>query len=941
MKYSELEDELKKINNSYYFVKLLEIDKNLVDIFGRFIKYGDYPNQLFIEKPKFIKLSNDRMILEGIIDLPTIFSKTHFYVQFVFINTDKIDFIVGIQPRPKDNWLNEVGNEIRRLYDNIPVKITADEVVYIYSSLAKRQIPIKVFSNREFKTNSLDIQKDISLLIQVEIDILSIIKLKDNWFHISNIDLQNINISKKVNYTINLTEHLETTINKVQIISSQILEIDTNVNLNFPNGNVSLEPKFTLTKDNYKAQVSIPHNNLPIDKILPNLNIGKLEASIEGNFQGTNSPIYGFFGSFSIGNEKLTTKSILNYDYSFSSLDDYVFYVKFRPDTNGYYPIFLQAYLKEISLSKIINVVSDVNLDIPSFLEPITFFNTYIYYCDPSYNSILIDGTTARKGSAVSSGISFLGIKGYAFYEAFENGLKGEFLLQPLEIPGIIEIGGNGTQSPDNWNGQGFESGGASFSFEMGEDTLSLSGNLNIKFLNIVEANGIAKYNSSKGLYLEFGWNIFNLEFNLKTYINAIDNFYVEGDVNIPILKIDINLNPVGRIKIDLSVATLFNLTVKNKNISTDFDCTIKISGKKYPLATFAFDLNDLENLEDVILEKVENLLEDIFKSALDWLLGIANGIIEIAEDIAERLKIIGEALKDYFEAGFEEAARLLTDAKYILNDTINILENTYKESVEKLIDELNNLGHSLSAIGQSLLSELNVKAEEFANAINKLGISPEKLMEALKNGYGLLKDKASQLMKNLQYGINDIAKSLESVFKLKPKDIAKVLDTIGYGASDIGNVLNEVWNIGESRLRDILGSIGHAGDVIGDVVGDIFGGGGSCLMESFDLAYSSITKFEKERFYKLLLLRKYRDEYLANITEGKNLLKVYNDLSEKVNSLNNNEVKSRIFKTTYFNIIITLVAQLEKSGFENSIASIDFAYQELDKLNIVLVNKQ
>src|SRR5690606_30985735 len=130
-------------------------------------------------------------------------------------------------------------------------------------------------------------------------------------------------------------------------------------------------------------------------------------------------------------------------------------------------PAFIEAYAKEITLSKIVQLFAGKIISLPDFLNQIVkFYSTYFYYCEPSQNRILLNGVEAKKGIALSSGVKILGLDAYCEFSSIEEQTKGNVVLEPINIANLVKIEGDGTGSPKNYKGPVIKKGGVQLYFE-------------------------------------------------------------------------------------------------------------------------------------------------------------------------------------------------------------------------------------------------------------------------------------------------------------------------------------------------------------------------------------------------------------------------------------------------------------------------------------------
>lgn len=813
MSFTKIKEELEKLKpDSYYEFDLALIKANLNEQLDDFFKIVN--NQINLYKISYKEISSDVIYFSGEVHVK--YSPTFFEIRITLIDNGNLDYIITVEPNGK--WLDEVDVNIRRILDFLPVGF--GETMFINSSLDLSKTTIDF---GEGKVYELAINKGSAIISHIKSDLLKLINLSDTVFFIERSSEGVYNIFKEIKLNIDLADILNIDLDRIQLLNKDSLSVEGKLNLPFPNGEtLTTDSLFSISKENYYARVKIADEvRLPIQTLLKGLNIANVELDLQGSFTNPNEFTYGIAGDFAIG-KPVTHNN--EHDFSYETLNTNEFNLKFTPTTSSYIPVFIQAYIEEVSLNEAITLITGKAVDLPDFLNPVKFYSTYFYYCSPTQNEILINGIEAKKGLAISSGISILGLKAYGEFNAIEGkSTSGYLQVQPINIGDVLKITGKSKGTPAGYLGPSVEPGGVEMYFNSnGPDYFGTD--VHVEILNTLKFDGGAKYTKS-GLSFYHNINLGAFRMNLSCTLENINNFNIESlDNKVPIIGLNADLGDLGKLKINLDVQLDFKFEIKNNIPKTLLDFTFTFNGQEFTIAKLDFDFKQIYNLGDFIADTILKYIENLIKDPLEWLKAIFEGAIEIVGNLLEEAKKIANTLVNVFGEGAENAVILMKNAQFEINKTIHILNNGFNASVEQTAMFLKNAKYTALQISQGLENEFKKGAVEICKILEPL-FKPKEI---------------GQAMTRFTNEVVDNIKELKDVFS--EENLGAVLNGLGKTTSEAGDILHKALGIGRSTLGTILNGGGYIASEVKDTLDRIFGGGGSCTRRSMCIEWDLLT---------------------------------------------------------------------------------------------------
>jgi uncharacterized protein Yka (UPF0111/DUF47 family) len=788
--------ELKAIISSIQDGKKFELDLSKIsdEISSELDDFINLDKKLNLFNAKIYEITDRATSFYGEIRLKN--SNVYFEMNIVLINNETLDYVITIEPNGR--WLKKINSTIKQTLDLLPVDF--EETIFIHSSI---DIPNTSISFEENKIYEIAVNKGNSLATHVKSKILKILNLPDTLFFIQKTEEGIYKIFKDLQFHINLAGILKLDVNRVNINNSDSFSIDGNLELPFINN--TLDCSVAIAPDSYHTRIKLDDEvKLPIQEILKGLNIANLELDFHGSFLNPNDYVYGLSGNFAIG-EPVNTNT--EHDFSYKTLKPNEFNLKFNPTTSTYIPVFFQAYLDEISMSKGITLITGNIIDLPKFIDPIKLYSTYIYYCAPNQQNLLLNGVKAKKGIAISSGINILGLDAYCEYSAIENRTTGNIILEPINIANLIKIEGDAQGTPTSYNGPKIEKGGVQLFFDSAGE-IKFRTDVSIKLFDLFEFNaGATVQESGLQFYTDIDLGIVRAQ--CDCLLKSIDNFQFKSEFDAEIIGLNADLGSLGKLSVNLDVFTKIDFSIKFKS-SDGFAKVLlgfNFNGLKQEL-TLSINVSQLQNIEDYIREEIIELIESLLFSPLEWLKSILSGVIKVAEDIIEEAKEIAKKLEKEFNRSIEQSAKLLKNAGYETEKAARVLLNGFSSSTKDVAKVLLDVKYPVNEISKVLNNLTGDTVKEIFEVMKKIGAPIEEVAKGLKA----------------------VGNELEKVLKelnLSEKEAAALLKGLGKTVKEQGKILKDVLGFGKKATTDALNAVGNAAQDVADTIGGLFGGVG------------------------------------------------------------------------------------------------------------------
>jgi hypothetical protein len=399
-------------------------------------------------------------------------------------------------------------------------------------------------------------------------------------------------------------------------------------------------------------------------------------------------------------------------------------------------PLVLSMYLKEMSFGTAVEAFTDEQpSSLPEILNDVSASDVMIYWCDALAGIQQPDGTWAYPGYGFNAILDILGLHAYGEMKIDSTrGITGDASIDPLSIPGVISLTGDGKGTPAAYTGQvTVRPGGAVIHVSsIASPYLDISWVLTL-FSTVTESVNAQVTNS--------GFT-FSADGSAYGFSSALDcSFQVSGSLTMTFsvsLTLDVGLGTLNGVHLGhvplVSVSAACGLSVSASPLAIAVDASFGFDGSTLtmPRISVSTPFPSLSDIPAEIARQVENEGVTIFSSFIGTVasyLGIAyKGLVAGADTI-------GSVLKTGYGQTQAQAAAAMKAAGYAVDD-----------------------------IGSALTSGWNATAGDVASALKSVG-----------------------------YPVSDAGNYVKNAFSLGPDALNSALHSAGYAASDIGNFFDDL----------------------------------------------------------------------------------------------------------------------------------------------------
>ncbi|MBL6448619.1 hypothetical protein JMN32_20070 [Fulvivirga sp. 29W222] len=588
------------------------------------------------------------------------------------------------------------------------------------------------------------------------------------------------------------------------------VEVSGLINFSLPPLNIALPGSIRLGANSISGSFSVEKEleSFPPPFGFPGIHLSTLQLMIQAQLNPFNINI-GASGAFYIGPDKPS-----NLPESVTPLSpeeipgNNEFSIIFTTQGGATAPILLSMYLDELSLDTCITAVTNKNLDLPDFLNAISFHQVMLYWCGSPTPLQQANGALAYPGLGLSGIMQIFGTHVYSELKiTSEKNISGAFILDPIRVGGnLLEITGNGKGTPTGYQGAATVSpGGAMMQFDT-QQSPYFTCSANVSVLGLVEA-GLDAEIGNDGIMFELRENIAGLfSQSLKVSFKSITDFEANSELDIQLTGISIALPlDLGNIKLNTAVFGGFGASFKDNSFSSYISAKFEWNGKTFNLGTLTVEVTDVRKLPEYlvqyILENVAKIFEDLLQNALEWLEAVLDKAIEFVGEVMEK---VGKALAHHFEETLEASAKLMKNVGYIAIDTGKALKAGFEKSAQEIANAMKEAGYLAEEVGEVLSELFEMSEQVIAGILNAIGYTAAEIANVLKVV--------------LAQPIRAVAEILKGIGKTA-EEVGSALKAIGEPVNVVSDVLKGVFDLGDNALNDILKVVGFPISVVDDLL--------------------------------------------------------------------------------------------------------------------------
>lgn len=399
-------------------------------------------------------------------------------------------------------------------------------------------------------------------------------------------------------------------------------------------------------------------------------------------------------------------------------------------------PLVLSMYLKQMSFGTAVEAfTNEQQSGLPEILNDISATDVMIYWCDTPAGIQQPDGTWAYPGYGFNAILNILGLHAYGEIKIDSaNGITGDACIDPLSIPGVISLTGDGKGTPAAYTGQVTVRPGGAITHvsTIASPYLDISWVLTL-FSTVTQS--VNAQVTSSGFTFSVDGSAYGFSSALACAFDTSGTLTMTFSVS---LTVDVDLGSLNGVHLGhvslVSVSASCSLGVSASPLGITVDARFGFDGStmSMPRISVSTPFPSLPAIPAAIVQQIENEGATIFAGFIGT--------------VASYLSIADKGLV----AGADEIG--------------SVLKTGYGQTQAQAAAAMKAAGYAVADIGSALTGGWNATAEELASALQSAG-----------------------------YSVSDVGTYLKSAFNLGPDALHSALQAAGYAASDIGSFFNDL----------------------------------------------------------------------------------------------------------------------------------------------------
>jgi hypothetical protein len=392
-------------------------------------------------------------------------------------------------------------------------------------------------------------------------------------------------------------------------------------------------------------------------------------------------------------------------------------------------PLLLSMYLQELSLSEAVEAFTNQQAGLPAVVNDISASDLMIYWCDAPAGLQQPDGTWAYPGYGFNAILDLYGIRAYAELKIDStSGITGNACIDPLGIPGVIDLTGTGPGTPAAYTGQAtVRPGGAQIQVStIASPYLDISWQLTL-FSTLTQT--VSAQLTSSGFTFAADASAAGFSSALACAFQTSGHLSMTFSVS---LNADADLGTVSGVHVGhvhlADVAAACSLTADaSPSLRITIDASFEFDGTGYsmPQISVSTPFSSLPDIPAAILRQIENEGATIFagfiSTAAAYLDVVRQGLITAGDEI-------GSVLRTGYGLTADQAAAAMKAA-----------------------------GYGITAIGSALISGWGASAGDVAGALASAGYSVSDAGTYLKDTFNLGPDQLHGVLQTAGYAVDQI----------------------------------------------------------------------------------------------------------------------------------------------------------------------------------------
>jgi hypothetical protein len=525
-------------------------------------------------------------------------------------------------------------------------------------------------------------------------------------------------------------------------------------------------------------------------------------------------------------------------------------------------PLLLSMYLQELSVGKAIEAFTDQQPSgLPDVLTGIRATDLMIYWCDSPAGIQQPDGTWAYPGFGFNATLDLYGFHAHADLKigsgsgpatGIGGGIAGNACIDPVHLPGVIDLTGDGPGTPASYTGQ----------------------------VTVAPGGAQVHVSTTASPYLDIGWNLtlfstvsqsldaelttagftFNVDAEapgfssqLSCALRTSGHFSMGFSVllDMPADLGQLNGVPLGLLQLNGTHLTASLVATVAPDLSITIEGSFDYQGVSYTLprieASVAY--SSLAAIPQEIFRQVRDEATSVFgdiRTAADrYLHLVAAGLLAQATDPGSVLRrgygyaadqvvtamraagfepgAVAGALRAGFGLAPAQAAQIMRAAGVAASEVGAALRAAYSASPQEAGAALAAAGYAVSELTLTLRDTFGSSMVQSAAILWSVKFSSLDAASALRDAYGVGPEQAAVLLDQAGYGVADISVALRLVFGVAAGQATGVLQFVGYPVNDIATALAVAWGADPNQLAGYLAAGGYPLSQVGGLVQGLY----------------------------------------------------------------------------------------------------------------------
>lgn len=381
--------------------------------------------------------------------------------------------------------------------------------------------------------------------------------------------------------------------------------------------------------------------------------------------------------------------------------------------------LLLSMYLQELSFAKAIEAITNQEpQNLPDILGGLTATGLTLYWCDAVAGIQQPDGTWAYAGFGFNAAVDLYGFHAHAALKIDSTGgITGDACIDPIHIPGVLDLTGDGPGTPAAYTGQAtVQPGGALIHVSTAASPyLDIAGRITL--FGTVSESLHAEVTTS-GLTFELDASTPGFSSTLQCAVQRAGHFEMHFSIQ---LNLDIDLGSVAGVRLGrIHLADTEMTAAVVADVTSGFVLTIdgdfELDGNRFTMPTISVNVpfSSLEEIPGAIVQQVQTEAEAVFKQVYDAAATYAG---MVGKGIITGVDKVGDVLRDAFGQTADEAAALAQQAGYACQDVAAMLQDSFNTGSAVAQQILNNAGYEVGEINSAMTALFDWSAPLFVAA--------------------------------------------------------------------------------------------------------------------------------------------------------------------------------------------------------------------------------